>query len=82
MNKKLHANHTIALYIVVNMLPSLTKLRGIYKYKLKEKLEILSSIRDHRKKKSKETREVTYTCRYTSEHLIPNSVYTPRPRLN
>ena len=40
-------------------------------YKFKEKLEILSSIRDHRKK-SRETREVAYTCRYTSEHLIPN----------
>ena len=25
--------------------------------------------------KSRETREVTYTCRYTSEHLIPTSVY-------
>ena len=24
--------------------------------------------------KSSETREVAYTCRYTSEHLIPNSV--------
>ena len=24
--------------------------------------------------KSGETREVAYTCRYTSEHLIPNSV--------
>ena len=41
--------------------------------KLKEKLEILSSIRDH-KKTSRETREVAYTSRYTSEHLIPNSV--------
>ena len=25
--------------------------------------------------KSSETREVTYTCIYTSGHLIPNSVY-------
>ena len=40
--------------------------------KLTEKFEILSSIRDHRKK-SMETREIAYTCRY-SEHLIPNSV--------
>ena len=42
---------------------------------VKGKLEILSSIRDHRKK-SRETREVAYTSRYTSEHLIPNPVYT------
>jgi len=47
------------------------------------KLIILSSIRDQRTKsreakeqlKSCETREVPYTCRYTSEHLIPNSVF-------
>ena len=39
---------------------------------IKEKLGILSSIRDHRK--SRETREVTYICRYTSKHLIPNLV--------
>ena len=37
--------------------------------------EILSSIRDHRKK-SRETREVAYTSRYTSKHLILNPVYT------
>ena len=41
--------------------------------KCQEKLGMLSSIRDHRKK-SRKTREVAYTCRYTSEHLIPNSV--------
>ena len=45
-----------------------------YEVQVKEKLEILSSIRDHRKKR--ETREVAYTCRYTGEYLIPNSVYT------
>ena len=44
----------------------------MYMHKLKEKLGILSSIKDHRKKR--ETREVTYTCRCTSEHFIPNSV--------
>ena len=44
-------------------------------YKFKGRLEILSLITDDRKK-SRETREVTYTCRYTSGHLIPNSVYT------
>ena len=38
--------------------------------KFKENLEILSSIKDHRKK-SRETREVAYTCRYISGHLIP-----------
>ena len=41
----------------------------------------LSSIRDHRKK-NRETREVAYTCRYTSEHLIPNSVLVLGYRLN
>ena len=37
----------------------------------KGKIRNLNSIRepDHRKKV-----EVVYTCRYTSEHLIPNSV--------
>ena len=40
---------------------------------VKGKLEILSSIRVI-EKKSRETREVAYTSRYTSEHLIPNSV--------
>ena len=40
----------------------------------KQKLRILSSIRDHRK--SRETREVTYTCGYTSEHLIPLPIMT------
>ena len=39
-----------------------------------ENLGILSLFRDHRTK-SKETREVTYTCRYTSEHLIPTLVF-------
>jgi len=38
--------------------------------KLKEKLVILQSIRIIIVK-SKETRIVTYTCRYSSEHLIP-----------
>ena len=41
--------------------------------KFKEKLGILSSIRDHRTE-SRETRQVAYNCRYTSEHLILNSV--------
>ena len=39
-----------------------------------QKLGILSLIRDYRKK-SRETREVAYTCRYTSGHLILDSVY-------
>ena len=39
-------------------------------HKFKEKSGILSLIR----KKSREMKEVAYTCRYTSEYLIPNSV--------
>jgi len=52
--------------------------------KLKQKLGMLHSIRDQRTKeqgnkgtaKSCYTREVAYPCRYSSGHLIPNSVYT------
>ena len=33
----------------------------------------LSSVRDQ--EKSMETREVAYTCRYTSGHLIPNQLF-------
>ena len=54
--------------------PVIIMLQKKYTNKFKEKLGILSSIRDHRKKRSRDTREVAYTCRYTSEHLIPNSV--------
>ena len=47
----------------------------LHKNKVKEKLEILSSIRDHRKKKSRETRRSpTPADIATSEHLIPYSV--------
>ena len=54
-----------------------------YTNKQKENLGILSWIRDQRTAKSRETREqlkscetrdVAYTSRYTSGHLIPNSV--------
>jgi len=44
--------------------------KPIYKYK--EKLVILQSI-GIIVIKSKETRVVTYTCRYSSGHFIPNS---------
>ena len=47
--------------------------------KYKEKLVILSLIRDH----SRETREVTYTYRYTSGHysLIQSSYIVPMTEL-
>ena len=38
----------------------------------KEKLGIVSLIRDHRK--SSETREVVYNCRYTGGHFIPSYI--------
>ena len=41
-------------------------------YEYKEKLVILQSI-GIIVIKSKETRMITYTCRYSSGHLIPNS---------
>jgi len=41
-------------------------------YKYKEKLVILQSI-GIIVIKSKEARMITYTCRYSSGHLIPNS---------
>jgi len=31
--------------------------------------------------KNCETREVSYTCKYTSGHLIPNSVYNNHKRI-
>jgi len=40
--------------------------------KYKEKLVILQLIRII-VIKSKETRTITYTCRYSSGHLVPNS---------
>ena len=51
-----------------------------YTYKYKKKLVILQSIRVI-VIKSKETRLITYTCRYSSGHLIPNSVVVCFPFL-
>ena len=41
---------------------------------IRKNYDLLSLNWDHRK--SRETREAAYTCRYTSGHLIPTSVYT------
>ena len=54
--------------------------------KLQLDVRILSVIRDQRtknqgNKKSCETREVPYTCKYTSGYLIPNSVLYMGPPL-
>jgi len=44
------------------------------KYKLKVGLGIKIVVKQGNSFKSGEAREVSYTCRYTSGHLIPNSV--------
>jgi len=63
------------LYLYCAFVHACTNRGGYVSYKYKEKLRILSSIRDQRTQKqgtkgTAKTREVLYTCRYAN--LIPN----------